>query len=121
MDEVWQRLLQKLNTTGVQTRNSYLGTMSYIVDAILAVILSVDKLQKKDPTFLEKTSNGSVMNKNKMNRLVSEIRNTEFVGLSVSLNSGRASNKCTKWARGRELGGERNFKSRYTRSVIFLN
>ena len=72
--------------SGTKVEGLYSDYMAYVFDSIATTVIALDKLLKEDSTFLDKTNNGTVMNREKMFRLRDEMRRTEFIGMSVSTN-----------------------------------
>ena len=72
--------------SGTNVESLYADYMAYVFDSVATTVIALDKLLKEDSTFLDKTNNGTIMNREKMFRLRDEMRRTEFIGMSVSTN-----------------------------------
>lgn len=76
--------MKTVNESETDIHGKYADYMAYVFDSITTTVIAIDNLLKADPTFLDKTNNGTIMNREKMFRLRDEMRRTEFVGVSVS-------------------------------------
>ncbi|XP_066926851.1 gamma-aminobutyric acid type B receptor subunit 2-like [Clytia hemisphaerica] len=78
--EIWTRIQNKM-TEILSQPIPYDEWLAYVFDSVLAFALALDKILKRDPSFVENHKVGT-LDPTRMNTMLNEIRQLDFIGAS---------------------------------------
>jgi len=79
--EIWKEILKEIGMFKQKEFVVYEDQLNFVFDSVLAFALTLEKVLKKDPTYI--TTRTHTFNKTKMDLFKDEFEKLEFIGASV--------------------------------------